>query len=182
MRLTHHVSILAVFVGIFVLTAFVTPVEAVAQQSWEKKIQTSKKRFIVLRQFNNEAVFDKETGLVWEQSPDTDRRNWGSSLFHCANREVGGRVAWRAPSFVELMSLVDRNSALCTGTAGGLCLLDNHPFSNVGATYWSATTIAGGNPTEALFLDFADGFVGENNKPSFHSVWCVRGPMNADAY
>ena len=35
-------------------------------QSWDKQLGGG--RFKVLAQFNNEAVLDQETGLVWEQN------------------------------------------------------------------------------------------------------------------
>ncbi len=42
--------------------------------SWEKKLPCVSKdncpRFEVLADWNNEAVLDKETGLVWEKSPE----------------------------------------------------------------------------------------------------------------
>src|SRR5437899_1639815 len=41
--------------------------------TWEKKI--SKSRFLVLTDFDGAAVFDKETGRVWEQSPSTSLFN-----------------------------------------------------------------------------------------------------------
>jgi len=58
--------------------------------TWENQINDAG-RFRVLNQFGGEAVFDKETGRVWEQSPDTNMRNWFSALSHCYQREVGGR-------------------------------------------------------------------------------------------
>jgi hypothetical protein len=36
------------------------------------------------------AVYDKETGLVWDQSPETGVRSWSVGLGHCYTRLVGG--------------------------------------------------------------------------------------------
>jgi len=48
-------------------------------------------------------------------------------------------------------------------------------------SYWSATTFTA-SPTSAWLVDFADGNVGWGGKTDTQQVWCVRGPMNADAY
>jgi len=88
---------------------------------WDKQIN-SPGRFKVLGDFANAAVLDRETGLVWEQSPDTDTRNWFNALVHCYQREVGGRKGWRLSTIEELASLVDTSNsspALPTG----------HPFT-----------------------------------------------------
>ena len=60
------------------------------------------------------AVLDKNTGLVWEQAPDTTggpssngTRDWVGSTFYCANTTVGGTVGWRLPSVIELKSVLD---------------------------------------------------------------------------
>ena len=71
--------------GFFVATMMVLgagPAQAVtsagpyyAEPSWDQKLQCDTQatcpRFIVLSNWNSEAVLDRETGLVWEQSPST---------------------------------------------------------------------------------------------------------------
>ena len=49
--------------------------------------------------------------------------------------------------------------------------------------YWSATTSAD-FPADAWYMDFSNsnGGVHGNLKPDLSLAWCVRGPMNADAY
>jgi hypothetical protein len=56
-----------------------------ATPSWDQTIActipSSCSRFLVLSNFNNEAVLDRETGLVWERTPDPGARgNWGSAV------------------------------------------------------------------------------------------------------
>jgi hypothetical protein len=38
-------------------------------QNWDKKLP-NEARFTILADFNNQAVRDNETGLVWERSPN----------------------------------------------------------------------------------------------------------------
>ena len=44
------------------------------------------------------AVLDKNTGLVWEQSPEVTPLFWFLATIHCVGRTVGGMVGWRLPS------------------------------------------------------------------------------------
>jgi len=100
---------------------------------------------------DGEAVVDLQTGIVWDRAPhDTragadasadDRQTWANARLQCGNREIGGQKGNRLPSHAELGSLVDTDSALCTG--GGPCLPDRHPFKGVQSSfYWSAATNA----------------------------------------
>ena len=97
----------------------------------------------------------------------------------CLDKPVGGRKGWRLPSVVELTSLMDTvnlSPSLPTG----------HPFTNVvpGFPYWSATTSAEFS-SGAWVADFRnEGSAFTKDKSGFTTihVWCVRGPMNADAY
>src|SRR5262245_62011473 len=102
-------------------------------QNWDKKLPSSA-RFTVLADFNNEAVRDNETGLVWERSPSSNQVNWDNATETCVtNKIVGGRRGWRAPSIIELTSLVDPSVA-----PPGPTLPMGHPFTNIqSAYYWT---------------------------------------------
>ncbi len=46
-----------------------------ATPSWNQQLPAST-RFIVLANWSNAAVLDRETGLVWERSPGTGTFDW----------------------------------------------------------------------------------------------------------
>jgi len=144
-------------------------------RSWDKKIPNTS-RFTVLTDFGGAAVRDNETGLVWEQSPETKTVNWSGARFQCTSRKIGGRMGWRLPSVHELASLVDPS------VSPGPTLPAGHPFTNVQAAhYWSATSLAG-KPSRAWNVGFIMGMVHDIKTTDNHNVWCVRGGNNADAY
>jgi hypothetical protein len=148
--------------------------DAGVTQNWDKVLPAAQ-RFTVLEAFNNEAVRDNETGLVWEQSPATIADTWFSARGACAAKNVGGRIGWRLPSLPELSSLVDPSVA-----APGPTLPAGHPFSNVQMdTYWSGSAVLGTNAWEVSFFD---GLVRSPVKTNTNRAWCVRGGMNTDAY
>ena len=90
--------------------------------SWDQTLY-SYTRFVVLTNMNNEAVLDKETGLVWEQSPRTDTYDWYDAQKHCNRLYKGGRFGWMTPAIQEMASL------LITDTGGNTTLPSGHPFS-----------------------------------------------------
>lgn len=141
-------------------------------QNWDKNLPSAS-RFTVLAAFNNQAVRDKNTGLVWEQAADGTTRTWTEAISYCVNKTVGGTIGWRLPSVIELNSV--RDPSLLAGWVPTV-------FSGVqGKGIWSATTVAGIS-TQAWLVDFSGGVVVIFNKGTSGWVWCVRGPMNADAY
>lgn len=128
------------------------------------------------------AYCDRQTGLVWDASPDVDIRTWTEARFHCSNTRTWlGQKGGRLPSMPELASLVDTTSTLCTG--GGPCLPNGHPFNNVqSARYWSASTWDN-NTIRAWDVNFLNGIVNTSAKAaSMGRAWCVRGAMNAHVY
>ena len=142
--------------------------------SWDKVIN-SPERFKVLSQFNDEAVLDKETGLVWEQSPSTITRTYLQALKDCYEKIVGDRGGWRLPTVEELMSLVDLTN--------DPTLPNGNPFEDVGSSfYWSATKAYAVNPSFVRGVFFTSGSVLFSGKGGLALVWCVRGGQGYDGF
>jgi hypothetical protein len=143
--------------------------------TWSQKLPASERFELVL---DAEAVLDKETGLVWERSPDTTERTWADACLHCYIREVGNRKGWRLPTIQELASLVDNDNSRPSLPTG-------HPFNNVQSGdycfYWSSTTNAD-NASLAWHQGFGYGGEGNYDKSISDYAWCVRGGHGHDAY
>ena len=148
--------------------------------AWDQKLACTAlnacPRFVVLSNWNSEAVLDRETGLVWERSPSTTVEAWQGALATCTDNKVGNRMGWRLPTIQELASLLDP-----TVPYPGPTLPAGHPFNNVQVptAYWSANTFA----TDSSFAwwmrtDFAHTNV--NPKVDPKNVWCVRGGQGTD--
>ena len=147
-----------------------------ATPSWDQTLPSAT-RFIILSNFASAAVLDRETGLVWERSPQTATSNWFSARFICLNKTVGNRKGWRLPSMAELASVIDPSVG-----SPGPTLPAGHPFTNVLlANYWTATTHPDA-PSNAWQVVVLNGNVNVTPKTDPNGVWCVRGGMNAEAY
>jgi Protein of unknown function (DUF1566) len=149
--------------------ALATSAGAVDLRDWGRKLPAGE-RFVVLSQFNSEAVLDKETQLVWQRTPSAFMlAPRSSAAFACATRSVGGRLGWRLPSLHEMQSLADPAAAL-----GSLALPVGHPFLSVPVgQYWTETRISG--QTTGAIVDL--GSRGQNKAknivdPAYY--WCVR--------
>jgi hypothetical protein len=175
--MAHIACIIGLAIGPLTTTAFAATTANgpyYATPSWDQTLPAST-RFIVLSNFNNQAVLDRETGLVWEQSPDSTGRIWEDAQIHCNRSKLGGRKGWRLPTVQDLASLVDP-----TVFFPGPVLPPGHPFSNVSSIYFSATTDAS-DATSAWVVVFDDGFVDKISKAQTLFVWCVRGGQGPDA-
>lgn len=72
-----------------------------ATPSWDQKLPPAT-RFVVLANWNNEAVLDRETGLVWTMSLTGRYYTTGELGVACATSTTGGRMGWRMPTIHEL--------------------------------------------------------------------------------
>ncbi len=83
-----------------------------ATPSWDQTMPAAT-RFVVLSNFNGEAVLDRETGVVWARTPNwqpvtSGTSYWLVSSINCAGQSIGGRMGWRLATAAELGSLFDR--------------------------------------------------------------------------
>jgi Protein of unknown function (DUF1566) len=141
-------------------------------RAWSERLPASERFQLIM---GSVAVLDKETGLVWEQSPSAEA-DWVGAQIHCNNSTVGNRKGWRLPAIQELATLVDP-------TQFSPALPSGHPFSNVQVSqgYWSATN-SPLNSSTAWFMNFQTGSASMAGAGAFTSdklgsdrVWCVRG-------
>lgn len=141
---------------------------------WDRKFPVEE-RFELLAAFSNEAVLDKETGLVWANNVHQELPFWSEALNTCANSGLGGRRGWRLPSIHELASLMTIDSYYPEPA-----LPPGHPFTDAqAASYWSATrTVAG----SVWFATFDFGGVSPGGTTSSAYVWCVRGGNSTEVY
>jgi len=159
---------LMTLIGVLVLLTILDGTLPVPLQSHDGPSQ----RFLILQEFQGEAVFDRETQLIWERTPGPAETRWKNAGVLCALKSVGGRPGWRLPTFFELMTLVDPTRHDPTRTP---LLPVEHPFTGIGdQTYWSSNTHAT-EATKAYAVDFTVGDVAAVHKHMAHRLWCVRG-------
>jgi len=123
----------------------------------------------------DDAVFDKETGLVWERQPNSSRREWDASIVFSYSQAIAGRKGWRLPTIEELLSLVDPTTSNPTLPFG-------HPFLNIQTDYffWSSTLGMSAPPTYAWGYNFGSGDTSNVLKTSQAYAWLVRAGYGHD--
>jgi len=167
----------------------VAPGPYYANPSWDQTLACTTlatcPRFIVLSNMNSAAVLDRETGLVWEQSPNTGAKSWVAAQDFCNTTNVGNRLGWRLPTVQELASLVPLpagnpfiNVQVSTTS---LPLPGFPPIITAKDRYWSATT-SSISAANAWRVAFSTGSVAPGPKTSEDSsfAWCVRGGQGVD--
>lgn len=143
-------------------------------RSWSRALPADE-RFQVLASFNDEAVLDRNTGLVWERAPEHGSRFWQSAQYSCLSATTGGQMGWRMPSISEFTSLVDPSRS-------NPALPDGNPFDTGGhAFFWTATRRASFDDL-AWGFNLRDGFVDDYEFSLTASTWCVRGGVNSDEH
>jgi hypothetical protein len=160
----------------------------VSAQSWSLQINKAS-RFRVLSEFNDQAVLDLETGLVWERSPSTTKYAWNIYLtahIWCDTRPIGNRLGWKLPTIQELASLVDPTHFRPALTPGHPFILSTDQATN--GEFWSSTTAASDSttPNSAWFITFyvldpqSIVLYGSGDKSTPRYAWCVRTGSGID--
>lgn len=116
--------------------SLVKPIWDITEASWMDHAPNP--RFAIWGAATNspldDAVFDKETGLVWERSPASDKKTLTGAIVYSTTRVLAQRKGWRLPTIEELLSLANPGATNPTLPAG-------HPFVNVQHDYfyWTLT-------------------------------------------
>jgi hypothetical protein len=152
-----------------------------ATPSWDQTMPAST-RFIVLANFNSQAVLDRETGLVWQRSPSQTFVAWTLISAACVSAATGGRYGWRLPTVHEMASLVDPAATTVPPLPAG------HPFTNLNPfdTFWTATQQQDTPANAAIVGWFQDPsapvsfiFTSGSRTAAVSRGWCVRGGLQA---
>jgi len=143
--------------------------------SWSRALPAAD-RFEVLADFNNEAVLDRNTGLVWQRTPDNVGRPVWSASYYCLDANIGGQKGWRLPNITELTSLVDPSvTTEPMLPAGAPFEFNRHVF------FWSGTMRHGF--TDLVWsVNFRLGIVDDAEFPLNLSTLCVRGGPAVDPF
>ncbi len=161
-----------------------------ATPSWDQTLAANV-RFVVLSNLNNDAVLDRETGLVWQRAAGSTAVTWFEAQSICISASAGTRMGFRIPTIQELFSLVDLG-------VSGPPFLPANPFTNVqwsadggSGNYWSATSLQKywrgtrpdcDNGSCAWVMNFGQPGYGPVSKDLANGglVWCVRGTKGTD--
>ena len=136
--------------------------------SWHQIIPTAERFELVM---NDEAVLDRETGLVWQRTTSDTTQSWYDAQLYSYDLIINNRKGWRLPTEDELATLLDT-------TQSDPMLPDGHLFTNVKHemrdAYWSSTTCSE-NTDNAWNIYFWDALISVNDKSgSRHYVRAVR--------
>jgi hypothetical protein len=124
----------------------------------------------------DDVVLDRETRLVWERAPSTQKQDsWDAAIVYSYSKALAARKGWRLPTIEELLSLVDPTQTNPTLPPG-------HPFQNVQIDYfyWSSTLGMSSPPTFAWAYNFGNGDTSNVLKTAKLYSWLVRGSFGHD--
>ncbi len=134
-----------------------------ALPSWDQKLPVDE-RFVLV--FDEEAVLDRETGLVWERVTRDHELQWDQAQYYCYQLKIADRKGWRLPTIDELATLIDSSQF-------APALPDGHPFTIPSGYYWSSTSHASFTDS-AWCVNFSTCDIYHQNKSKFYYVRAVR--------
>jgi len=114
-----------------------------------------------------DVVTDTKTGLVWQRTVSPQAQNFLDAQTYCENLQLDGQSDWRAPTLIELQTIVDESR---TDPA-----IDTTAFSDTPSDYlWTSSALAS-DQGQGWAVRFSDGYTWYHlfNNPVFF-VRCVR--------
>src|SRR5689334_5305035 len=89
-----------------IVISLVTAIQAQAKQPGDPL--PPDERYLLLKGYNEQAVLDQETGLIWERDPNQNGTlAWAQARQVCLNKRVANKKGWRLPTITELTSVWD---------------------------------------------------------------------------
>jgi hypothetical protein len=111
-------------------------------------------------------VRDIGTGLRWQRIPSPKPLSFAAARSYCGHLKLGGKGAWRVPTFPELLTLIDERASAP--------MIDRTAFPDTPAEpFWSSSTFANGAELAwYVRFDLGSGLYGQLVEP--FRVRCVR--------
>jgi Protein of unknown function (DUF1566) len=111
-------------------------------------------------------VTDRVTGLMWQSEAPNEFYTFDTAQQHCAALSLAGFDDWRAPSRIELVSILDMTRIQPS--------IDASVFPNTANDgFWSAS-LAADNPSNAWYVYFYFGYPKTDDRGNKFSLRCVR--------
>ena len=112
-------------------------------------------------------VTDLGKKLMWQQTDDSDQRDWQSACTYCETLTLAGYDDWELPDIYKLESLLDDNDSSHINS--------DYFYDTQTSRHWSGSTLA--DVTDGAWdVNFSDGSVGGDDytKADANYVRCVR--------
>jgi hypothetical protein len=138
---------------------------AVDLRDWGKKYAATE-RFVVLAQFSNQAVLDKETQLVWMKTARA-ANYYSTAYILCIIADTGGRRGWRLPTAPEMASLMATAATSMPSV-----------FAIPSGRYWTSSEHPQAhqyNYQYAMTIQAPDGAMSTEVRTELRPFVCVRG-------
>lgn len=111
-------------------------------------------------------VTDRVTGLMWQAQTPNDFYTFDTAQQYCAALALAGFDDWRAPSRIELVSILDMTHIQPSINASVFPNTANDGF-------WTAS-VAAANPSNAWYVYFYFGYPRADDRGDKFSLRCVR--------
>ncbi|WP_456489128.1 Lcl domain-containing protein [Caminibacter pacificus] len=124
----------------FLLTLLLITISVLSAEEWKIKVDKTVKKLPLLRDEQNETVYDPNTELIWLDSivVKKEKKKFNDADKFCEKLSLLGHKDWRLPTAIELISIYDKNNRPHIKS----------PFKNLGyiesrhcydAQYWSTS-------------------------------------------